>query len=304
MVTEILWISSEQSGGASIERVRWFPERAKRRRHALTYWAESTGSAFAKEQAERLEGRAVTRFVTARVNAPMRVKLTASELVTALAEHDHSVAHLDGFFWEVPVRDQRIFAQVHGLGEAELRSAARAYGKVTNRPVPLVTGQPGAWEQRPGALPERVRLPPSESVDAPPLSPHDMCGAGRGDPRSDFPTVPVTVRWEQLLENAFAIMDRAGAMGADMKSVTLGGGTAMMLHIDHRDSHDIDLFLSDAKSLEILEEIVGSQTSHEHLECRGTEGTFISLVDGRLGEIDFIYGRLASVKSCAGAPGY
>ena len=153
-------------------------------------WAEPTGSAFAKGQADPLERQAVTRFVTARVNAPMRVKLKASELATALEKHDLSIAKLDGFFWEVPVRDQRIFARAHGLGEAELRRAARAYGEATNRPVPLVSGEPGVWERRPGALPERERLSPSEPEDAPPLSLHDMCGAGRGDPRSDSPTVP------------------------------------------------------------------------------------------------------------------
>ncbi|MXW87448.1 MAG: hypothetical protein F4103_10045 [Boseongicola sp. SB0673_bin_14] len=153
-------------------------------------WAEPTESAFAKEQADRIERQAVTRFVTARVNAPMRVKLTASELAIALKKHDLSIAQLDGFFWEVPVRDQRIFARAHGLGEAELHRAARAYGETTNRPVPLVSGEPGAWERRPGALPERVRLPPSEPEDAPPLSLHDMCGAGRGDSRSDSPNVP------------------------------------------------------------------------------------------------------------------
>jgi hypothetical protein len=33
----------------------------------------------------------------------------------------------------------------------------------------------------------------------------------------------------------------------------IGGGTAMMLQIDHRESHDIDIFLRDAQLLPFLD---------------------------------------------------
>jgi len=114
----------------------------------------------------------------------------------------------------------------------------------------------------------------------------------------------VKTYWEQLLKRAFAIMDKAKSMGAEMDGVTLGGGTAIMLHIDHRDSHDIDLFLSDADSLVALEEIVRNLAKGENLEFRGAEGSYISLNDSRLGEIDFIYGRLAGVNADASVPGW
>jgi Nucleotidyl transferase AbiEii toxin, Type IV TA system len=34
---------------------------------------------------------------------------------------------------------------------------------------------------------------------------------------------------------------------------TFGGGTAMMLQINHRESHDVDIFLSDAQQLPFLD---------------------------------------------------
>jgi len=89
------------------------------------------------------------------------------------------------------VRDQRDFARAHGLGEAELRRAAHAYGQAMKRHVPLLTGEPSAWERVPESLPERmVRLPPSEPSNAPILSLHDMPGARHPAPVPDLPAMP------------------------------------------------------------------------------------------------------------------
>jgi hypothetical protein len=50
--------------------------------------------------------------------------------------------------------------------------------------------------------------------------------------------------WERLLGIARSIIDQSG-IGDDW---TFGGGTAMMIHIGHRLSHDIDLFVDDHSS--------------------------------------------------------
>ena len=63
---------------------------------------------------------------------------------------------------------------------------------------------------------------------------------------------PHPSRWPELFEQAMAIVDQANANGIAMSDWTFGGGTALMLQIGHRDSHDIDLFVSDAQYLPFL----------------------------------------------------
>ncbi len=109
--------------------------------------------------------------------------------------------------------------------------------------------------------------------------------------------------WKRLLQNAFVIMDKATAMGIDMGNVTLGGGTAMMLHINHRDSHDIDLFLSGSEALATLNDIVRNVAEEKGLEWESGEGAFVSLTDKSMGDIDFIYGALESARAAAETPG-
>jgi hypothetical protein len=69
---------------------------------------------------------------------------------------------------------------------------------------------------------------------------------------------------------------------------TLGGGTAMMLQIDHRESHDLDIFLPDAQLLGFLE-----PSKHDFdFEIRPTgyqgDGTGFLKLGFDFGEIDFI----------------
>lgn len=66
----------------------------------------------------------------------------------------------------------------------------------------------------------------------------------------------------------------------------------MMLQIDHRDSHDVDIFLSDPQWLPFLD----PQKSDFHFEIRpaGYEGdgtSFQKFAFKDIGEIDFIVGR-------------
>ncbi len=76
-----------------------------------------------------------------------------------------------------------------------------------------------------------------------------------------------------------------------------------MLHIDHRYSHDIDLFVSNPESLTVLDEVIGNMAREHDLECLQEEGAFVSLVDRSLGDIDFIYGELAGIRTAPEAPG-
>ena len=52
-----------------------------------------------------------------------------------------------------------------------------------------------------------------------------------------------------MLANAFIIIDEVERHGGDLEGMTLGGGTSMMLQINHRNSKDIDFSLSDPQLL-------------------------------------------------------
>jgi hypothetical protein len=91
--------------------------------------------------------------------------------------------------------------------------------------------------------------------------------------------------WELLLSIARNMIDQS-PIGDDW---SFGGGTAMMLQIDHRSSHDIDLFVDDHQYLGYLD-----PAKHDFkFEIRplgyGGDGTrFLKISFGNKGEIDFI----------------
>jgi hypothetical protein len=70
---------------------------------------------------------------------------------------------------------------------------------------------------------------------------------------------------------------------------SLGGGTAMMLQIDHRESRDIDIFLSDPQQLPFLdparEELV---FDIRPADFSGDGTRFLKIAFANLGEIDFV----------------
>lgn len=53
--------------------------------------------------------------------------------------------------------------------------------------------------------------------------------------------------WPALLDIAIQIIRHAEAQIGFAPSWRFGGGTALMLQIDHRESHDINLFLHDCR---------------------------------------------------------
>ena len=59
-------------------------------------------------------------------------------------------------------------------------------------------------------------------------------------------------RWEQLFRDALGLFDQARELGAAPNRWTFGGGTALMLSIGHRESHDIDIFIDDPQLLSYL----------------------------------------------------
>jgi len=56
---------------------------------------------------------------------------------------------------------------------------------------------------------------------------------------------PAASRWRDLLNEAFGILDHVNRDFDIVDTWSFGGGTAMMIQIDHRESHDVDLFLDD-----------------------------------------------------------
>lgn len=100
---------------------------------------------------------------------------------------------------------------------------------------------------------------------------------------------PQPSRWSELFDIAMSIIEQANARGIDMQNWSFGGGTALMLQIDHRDSHDIDLFIDDPQYLPYLNpqtqgyDLVLGPSDYE------TDGSrALKIVFAGIGEIDFI----------------
>jgi hypothetical protein len=75
-------------------------------------------------------------------------------------------------------------------------------------------------------------------------------------------------------------------------SWSLGGGTAMMHQIDHRESHDIDISLYDAQLLAFLDPKLHDFEFEIGPTDYGGDGTgFLKLAFADAGEIDFIVGH-------------
>lgn len=100
---------------------------------------------------------------------------------------------------------------------------------------------------------------------------------------------PQPSRWPELFDMAMAIIDQANDRGIGMHGWSFGGGTALMLQIHHRESHDIDLFVDDAQYLPYLNpETQGYALALGASEYE-TDGTrALKIVFDGVGEIDFI----------------
>lgn len=70
---------------------------------------------------------------------------------------------------------------------------------------------------------------------------------------------------------------------------SFGGGTALMIQIDHRESHDVDLFIDDPQILPLLNPLTQGYSIAAKPDDYDTDGTrMIKLIYDDIGEIDFI----------------
>jgi len=100
---------------------------------------------------------------------------------------------------------------------------------------------------------------------------------------------PLSSRWEDLLGEAFTIIDTVNRDGDILGGWTFGGGTALMLQIDHRESHDIDLFLDDPQFLPFVEAAVAEMSFQIGVPTYNGDGCgHLRIAFPEIGEIDFI----------------
>jgi hypothetical protein len=97
--------------------------------------------------------------------------------------------------------------------------------------------------------------------------------------------------WAQLFRIACALIRQVNAEQPIIDHWTFGGGTAMMLQIDHRESHDIDIFLSDPQLLAYLDpQKRDFEFDMMPNEYDGDGVKFLKLAFKDIGQIDFIVG--------------
>lgn len=95
--------------------------------------------------------------------------------------------------------------------------------------------------------------------------------------------------WARLLGIARELIDQVNAEQSVIEQWTLGGGTAMMIQIDHRESHDVDIFLDDPQLLPLID----PQKRDFRFDIapsaqQGDGARFLKLSFDGIGEIDFI----------------
>jgi hypothetical protein len=96
--------------------------------------------------------------------------------------------------------------------------------------------------------------------------------------------------WPRLFAIACDLVDQVNkATGGHQFGWSFGGGTAMMIQIGHRESHDIDIFIDDAQILGLLDPAKAELTFKEKPAEYGGDGArFQKFAFADVGEIDFI----------------
>ena len=97
--------------------------------------------------------------------------------------------------------------------------------------------------------------------------------------------------WERLFRIGRALIDQVNSEQTIIDHWTFGGGTAMMIQIDHRESHDVDLFLPDPQLLSYLDPKLHDFKFEIAPSGYGGDGTGFMKISFEKGEIDFIVGR-------------
>jgi hypothetical protein len=103
-------------------------------------------------------------------------------------------------------------------------------------------------------------------------------------------SVPAS-QWDVLFRIALSIIDKTSAAIDASIPWTVGGGTALMLQIGHRQSHDIDIFVEDPQWLALFNpETQGYDCEIVPHGYSGDGASFLKIAFGDVGEIDFIVG--------------
>jgi hypothetical protein len=93
-------------------------------------------------------------------------------------------------------------------------------------------------------------------------------------------------QWQTLLDRAVAGLNGSAAFGAPVPDWVVGGGTAIMLWLDHRSSKDIDIFLTDPQYLTYLSPRLAGETLWDGADY--DEASHYLKLRYAEGEIDFI----------------
>jgi len=100
---------------------------------------------------------------------------------------------------------------------------------------------------------------------------------------------PSPSRWSDLFEIAVSIIAQANKDFTAVNNWSFGGGTALMLQINHRESHDVDIFIDDPQVLPYLNPETQDYTLSIAPSTYETDGTqSLKIVFDSVGEIDFI----------------
>jgi hypothetical protein len=95
--------------------------------------------------------------------------------------------------------------------------------------------------------------------------------------------------WARLFRIACSLIRQVNSERPIIDSWSFGGGTAMMLQVGHRESHDVDIFLPDAQLLSFLDPKLHDFEFDIWPSDYGGDGTgFLKLAFEDIGEIDFI----------------
>jgi Nucleotidyl transferase AbiEii toxin, Type IV TA system len=97
--------------------------------------------------------------------------------------------------------------------------------------------------------------------------------------------------WARLFRIACALVRQVNSKQVLIEHWTVGGGTALMLQIDHHEGHDIDIFIDHPQLLPLLD----PQKRNFHFETLPSDNTddgarFLKLAFDEIGEVDFIVG--------------
>lgn len=100
---------------------------------------------------------------------------------------------------------------------------------------------------------------------------------------------PSKSQWESLFDQAVAIINQANREFKLVDDWSFGGGTALMLQIEQRESFDVDIFIDDPQLLPYLNPQVQGYTLDLNPDDYETDGTkALKIVFAGVGEIDFI----------------